>query len=39
MKKLTILSIMLLAGVLTACHNQDWEFPDYKYTGVCSNKQ
>lgn len=34
MKKLTILSIMLLAGVLTACHNQDWEFPDYKYTTV-----
>lgn len=34
MKKSTILSMMLLAGVLTACYNQDWEFPDYKYTTV-----
>jgi len=32
MKKL-IFSIIILS-LFTACHNQDWEFPDYKYTTV-----
>jgi hypothetical protein len=31
MKKL-IFSIIIILSLFTACHNQDWEFPDYKYT-------
>lgn len=34
MKKSIILYMTLLAGMLTACNNQDWEFPDFKYTTV-----
>ncbi len=33
MKKLISISLIALA-LFTACHNQDWEFPDYDYTTV-----
>jgi len=31
MKKL-IFSSLIILSLFTACHNQDWEFPDYDYT-------
>lgn len=33
MKKLIYL-LILSTGILTACHNQSWDFPDYDYTTV-----
>jgi len=33
MKKLVFISLIVLS-MFTSCHNQDWEFPDYKYTTV-----
>lgn len=33
MKKL-IFSSLIILSLFTACHNQDWEFPDYDYTTV-----
>lgn len=33
MKKL-VLSTLIIFSLFTACHNQDWEFPDYDYTTV-----
>jgi hypothetical protein len=33
MKKLISIALVALA-LFTACHNQDWEFPDYDYTTV-----
>jgi hypothetical protein len=29
-----ILILLLISGMFTACHNGDWEFPDYDYTAV-----
>jgi hypothetical protein len=33
MKRIIYIALIALS-VLTACHNQDWEFPDYEYTTV-----
>ncbi len=33
MKKIVFISLVILS-LLTACHNQDWEFDDYDYTTV-----
>ncbi len=33
MKKLIYL-LLISSGLFTACHNQDWDFPDYDYTTV-----
>ncbi len=34
MKKKTLFTFLILLIALAACHNQSWDFPDYKYQSV-----